>query len=41
MAKLVQVQKLGGGSGGLALEANLGGRGSKRKEKYDRECAPY
>lgn len=33
MAKLVQVQKLGGGSGGLVLEANLGGRGSEKEGK--------
>jgi hypothetical protein len=33
LTKLVQVQKLGGGSGGLVLEATLGGRGSEKEGK--------
>lgn len=38
--KPVQIQKLGGGSGGLVLEATLGGRGSEKEGKIcQRMCS--
>lgn len=40
LTKPVQIQKLGGGSGGLVLEATLGGEAVRRKENMSENVLP-